>query len=75
MGKHEYDFYIPKINTYLEVTSFHKGSYKYKKYFQTIKKKKKYVEQELNANFKLIQYTPTKKEYGYVRDNLMSLAF
>lgn len=73
MGKHTYDFYIPESNTYIEVTSFHKRSYKYKQYFKTIKKKKKYVEQKLGANFLFISYIPTKEEYKYIKDNLKLL--
>lgn len=79
MGLHRYDFYLIDSNTYIEVTSFFdhpclNGSYiNYQKYFQTITKKKTYVENVLMASFKYIQYKPTPKEYIYVKQNMKLL--
>jgi hypothetical protein len=76
IGKSVCDFYIPKINTYYEITGYNKKSMTSKKqnkfwvtYYKNILKKKKYVTNKLKARFKFIQIemTPTKKQY--VKEN------
>lgn len=79
LGQRRYDFYLIDTSTYVEVTSFYdhdglSGSYiNYKKYFETIQKKREYVENVLMNNFEYIQYKPTNKEYAYVKRNMKPL--
>ena len=59
--KARFDFYLPKTNTYIEVTSYNKTMNKMKKgfwfkYLRKIAEKKKYVEQVLGANFRFIHF-------------------
>jgi len=69
MGKRRYDFYLPQINTYIEVTGFAKTNEKWGEYYKNIDKKKKYVEDVLKANFKFVQLKLTNKQILYVRKN------
>lgn len=62
-----YDFYFPKENKYVEITSYTENYKYWKKYHANILKKKNYVEKVLNAKFEFIQFTPTKKQIEFVR--------
>lgn len=69
------DFYLPQINTYLEVTSFDEKSFKYDKsvwlkYSEKIIEKKKYVEDVLKGNFRFIQIRLNNKQIMFVRKNM-----
>jgi len=71
--KFRYDFYIPEINTYIEVTSYSskdsRGSFSYISYLRKIVKKKRFV-QSLGANFQFIQKVLTKEERMFVNKNI-----
>jgi hypothetical protein len=69
------DFYLPEINTYIEVTTYHKsmtGSIRslWNKYYKKIKEKQRFVENILGAKFKFIQYKMNKKQRLVVRQNM-----
>ena len=66
-GKHRFDFFIPSINLYIEVTGFSTKYKRYHKYFVNIQNKKKYVENTLKANFLFIHHVVTKKDKSYIR--------
>jgi hypothetical protein len=73
-GKHRYDFYLPQINTYIEVTSFCERDGGWAKdnleiYLDAIDKKREFVEEVLGAKFKFIQLKLTKKQKIFVRKN------
>jgi len=70
-GNCRYDFYFPRQNKYVEVTSFDPSDKKYKKYFKNIEKKKVYVQEKLGAIFEFIRFTPTVEQINYVRKNSM----
>jgi len=69
-GRYRYDFYFFDTNTYVEVTSYGSGSFGWDKYFKKIQLKKRYVENNLNANFEFIQKKLTPKQTWYVRRNI-----
>ena len=63
LGRSRYDFYLPNLNTYVEVTSFNNKSWPYYySYLRGICTKKQFVEKKLNANFMFIQLSPTLNE-------------
>jgi len=73
------DFYIPKINLYVEITSLNKKYYEgaygkpWKIYINNIKRKKYYVEKILKANFKFIQSKGlTIKQLTYLHKHITS---
>jgi len=70
-GLMRFDFYFPKSNKYLEVTSY-SPKYcidikQYRSYLKKIKIKQNYVEKILNAKFQFIQKRLTKKEIEYIK--------
>lgn len=72
-GQHRFDFYIPEINTYIEVTSFlenmkHK-KFSIVKYLKNIVKKKRLVISN-GANFQFIQKNLNRAEKRYVFENI-----
>lgn len=76
-GKYMCDFYLPQINTYIEVTAFNNkmSGYKsgaWKKYYRKIQRKRRYVENILKAKFRFIQINVNNKQKLYVRKNQFS---
>ena len=71
LKRHKYDFYFPESNTYVEVTGYHKGSERFQKYMNTIELKRNHVEKVLGSTFILIQKIMSKKEYKYVKNNII----
>ena len=74
-GKYNCDFYLPQINTYVEVTSYHKNSTGFakriwKKYYHKILKKKSYTEDKLGAQFRFMQIRMNRYQIVYVRSNM-----
>jgi hypothetical protein len=77
-GARRYDFYFPKEDKYVEVTSFSK-KYKYNEtykkfirdYFDNILKKKHFVENILHSKFKLIKLKMNTKKMQHVYKNLL----
>jgi len=71
LGKRRYDFYLPKYNRYVEVTSFSKKNLRISwiTYLRNIVKKKRYVKNILHANFEFINRSLTKKEIDFVKSN------
>lgn len=70
------DFYIPKYNTYIEVTSFHENAQGYgkriwKDYINKIEMKRKYVEDILHAKFRFwkINYL-NKKQISFLMKHM-----
>jgi formylmethanofuran dehydrogenase subunit E len=77
LGKRRYDFFLPKYNTYIEVTSFSKDlgwPKKWLKYLRNIIRKKHYVENVLGANFLFIQHNLTSQERRYIAQNTKARA-
>ena len=76
LGRSRYDFYFPKENKYVEVTSFsNKFHYKHGQYFSYLRKiiaKKRHVENVLKARFEFIQFGLDGKQLVYVRQNLQN---
>lgn len=72
LGQRRYDFYLPKQNEYVEVTSFHKDNHKrnWISYLRNIVIKKRYVENVLKAKFTFYQLVLTKSQINYVRMNM-----
>ena len=73
LGRHRFDFYIPEIKTYIEVTGFmsdmrHK-SFKYANYLATIDLKRKCVENS-GHNFEFIQKQLKRSEIKYAKGSL-----
>ena len=70
IGNRKYDFFIPKINKYIEVTGFNKNSYlsfkDYKEYKRNIEIKKRFVEKVLKAKFEFRQYKLSEKDKKFV---------
>lgn len=68
-GKRRFDFYIPEINTYIEVTSFNKDSGYFhanrEKYMANIDAKRSYA-LNIGANFDFIQRDLTREEKIFV---------
>jgi len=73
LGKHEFDFYFPDTNTYVEVSSYHNHSIQHEKYLENISRKRQYVESKLGGKFLYIQHLPTRKEYEFVKSNMVTL--
>jgi hypothetical protein len=69
LKKKRYDFYFPNENKYVEVTSYLQTYEHWKRYYANILKKKDYVENFLKAKFEFIQFTPTKEQIEFVRQN------
>jgi len=74
-GRFRYDFYLPEINTYIEVTSYSKYDLGYVNkiwdtYIDKIQKKKNYVKNVLKANFRFIQIRLNKSQKIMVKNNL-----
>lgn len=63
-----YDFYLPKSNTYIEVTSYNKGWKHWKKYLRRIVLKKRFVESK-GCNFEFIQLFRNAEMVELVRQN------
>jgi hypothetical protein len=53
------------------VTGYHKGSERFQKYMNTIELKRNHVEKVLGSTFILIQKIMSKKEYKYVKNNII----
>lgn len=76
MGEKRYDFYLPRENKYIEITSYGKNNWPswFKKswsvYFDKIMNKKKYVEDVLGAKFEFIQTNLTSDEKQLVHRNM-----
>ena len=68
MGGSIYDFYFPKTNTYVEVTSYNTACSLYKNYFRKIKRKEYFVKNTLKANFKFIKVNPSTKDYQAIKN-------
>ena len=69
LGKCVYDFYLPDLNQYVEVTCYDKRFKYWYRYLRKIVRKKQYVEQVLGANFKFIQRNLNGSESDVVRAN------
>jgi hypothetical protein len=72
-SRHRFDFYIPEIKTYIEVTSFsadikHK-SFKYQTYLDVINYKRKIIESN-SENFEFIQRKLSRPEIYYIKQNI-----
>lgn len=70
-NKYRFDFYLPKENKYIEVTSFNDklvnyGYVQYKHYMKIIKEKEK-IAKKLGSKFEFIQRSLTKKELQLVK--------
>lgn len=70
IGKCKYDFYFPKYNLYVEVTSFGKEWRNWEKYLKKIDLKKKYVENKLKAKFVFIQYVLNNNDRKWVQKHI-----
>lgn len=71
-SRFRYDFYFPKANKYVEVTSFNRRSNKnWRAYLKKIVLKKK-IACALGASFEFIQRELKGKELAFVKGNLMS---
>jgi len=74
LGRNRYDFYFPKENKYVEVTSFNKNfHYKHGHYFSYLRKivkKKRHVENVLKAKFEFIQFQLSGKQLIYTKQNI-----
>jgi len=68
MGGSKYDFYFPRTNTYMEVTSYNKNCFLYKDYFRKIRRKKYFVEKTLKAKFEFMQRCFSAKEYRKIKE-------
>lgn len=74
-GDRRYDFYFPRLNTYVEITSYSKDNWPswYKKpfsfYLNKIEEKRKYVEDILKEKFIFIQKILTPSEKYEIRKN------
>lgn len=61
LGRSRYDFYLPKENKYIEVTSYTKDNCDWwEEYKEKIEKKRVVVENVLKASFEFIQTKMTK---------------
>lgn len=69
LGKSKYDFYFPDANKYIEVTSYDSMYERWGDYIRNIRRKQKYVEKILRAQFLFIQKKLTRKEKRYVLRN------
>jgi positive regulator of sigma E activity len=74
LKKFQCDFYIPKYNTFIEVTSFNKemtGKRKsiWPNYYEKILAKKKYVEETLRATFIFMQFKMNNRRKMKVIEN------
>jgi hypothetical protein len=70
-----FDFYIPEIRTYIEVTSFAKNNRFindsfYSEYLKKIERKKKIVT-DCGENFEFIQRRLTKEEKRFVKEYMV----
>jgi hypothetical protein len=69
--RYRFDFYLPKDNKYIEVTSFDNklmnfGYLQYRQYLKRIREKEKLVKQ-LGAKFEFIQRSLTREELRFVQ--------
>ena len=71
LGNKRYDFYIPNENRYIEVTGFNNRSRNYFSYLRNIVSKKKYVEEQLNANFEFIYRRLSYRDRKFVESNIL----
>ncbi len=71
IGWFKCDFYLPDENKYLEITSYNNKIRWWDAYIKKIADKKEYVEKILCAKFEFIQYTPTYKDYKFLRENMV----
>ena len=71
IGRRMYDFYVPSIDTYFEVTSFSDNDFlsyaHYADYLLNISIKRDYVKKILKSNFKFIQRKLSKKERKFLQ--------
>lgn len=72
MGKMRYDFYFPKENEYLEVTSYTSGAERWVDYFSTIALKSQYVRDILECKFKFISRKLSKQDLSFVRQYMVT---
>ena len=68
--KLRYDFYIPSLNLYIEVTSYGKSDRWWNEYKTKIETKRDHVTNKLNCNFEFINRTLNSLEMRFVRENL-----
>ncbi len=74
-SRKRFDFYLPSVSTYVEVTSFSKKMSIYSagmwfRYLRNIVEKKHYVERVLGKNFRFIQKTLRPFQIEMVRRNM-----
>jgi len=67
IGRCRYDFYFPKDNVYVEVTSYTKQCKYWNRYIERIQKKKNYVENILKSRFCFVQYFMTTEDIKYLK--------
>ena len=71
-SKYRYDFYFPKENLFVEVTSYNKrGNKKWFSYLRKIVKKKRYVENILFGNFEFIQHEIKNRDLKFVKSKIL----
>lgn len=74
---YRFDFYIPNLKTYIEVTSFDNGSNRllgngfWFRYLRKIIKKKLFVEKILGEKFRFIRLTLNSSQIKRVRENMV----
>ena len=76
--KYRFDFYVPKFETYIEVTGYNKkslmknemGSKLWREYIKKINKKKNFVEKILHKKFRFIQMKLNSRQLLWVRKNM-----
>lgn len=72
IGKRRYDFYFPKTDEYIEVSSFVTSRKERIDYFINIIFKSEYVTKILKSKFKYIQRTLSKSEMDFVFKNIIT---
>ena len=66
-----YDFYIPSLNLYIEVTSYNASITWWNSYSFKIKTKKDHVENKLGGNFEFINRSLSTLETRFVMENMV----
>ena len=65
-----YDFYIPSLRLYIEVTSYNGKETWWDSYIEKINRKRKYVEQKLGCSFEFINRQLSYSENRLVKENM-----
>lgn len=73
LEKSRYDFFIPNENKFVEVTGYNNRWSGWNLYYSKIIRKKKYVENYLQARFEFVQYEITKNISDFVFFNIGDL--